>query len=569
MKRFLIVYKNFLNRPHSRARAHAEFVLRFNRSVELFLPESGHMDGLGSADILEFGHFRFDRREHSLYRLDQTGKAALIPLGRTAIEVLDMLVSTRGELVEREKIMQTVWRGKTVEDSNLAVQISNLRDSIGRRSIQTVSGRGYRFVAPIKQPAPNPRPADPVPLQAVTHPRLSIVVLPFSDLSEDREQRYLADGITDDLTTDLSRIRDLLVISRQTAFTYRERLANSKQIAHELGIRYVLEGSARRSGPRVRVNVQLIDAEADAHVWAERFDRDLSDLFELQDEITTAIAGAIEPQLLRFERDRVASQPRHSKDVYELYQRGMWHHYRHSKADNAEAQHLFRAALAIKPDYPQAMAALALAVCNAGYLCWADDAERNLREAYDLALRAVDLDPLYPMAHFALGLAAMHTHRFDRAMEALKEAVHLNPSFAAAHVILGQMYTYDGRPAEAIPLAEKGIRLSPSDPRLFIWLPVLAGAYYQLGNYEQAVEIGGRSWMLNRNWPVGLRYVVAGLAQLGRRDEARAAAADLESLGHDPALLESLTRSLFRHRPSAEHILEGLRKAGYGGPSIA
>jgi DNA-binding winged helix-turn-helix (wHTH) protein len=162
------------------------------------------MEGLGSADILEFGRFRFDRRGRSLFRLDQAGKAALVPLGRTALDVLEMLVGAQGELVEREKIMQTVWRGKTVEDANLAVQISHLRDSLGRRSIQTVSGRGYRFVAPMKQPAANGHSVEPVSLQIVTRSRLSIVVLAFSDLSENRDQQYFADGITDDHVGDIA-----------------------------------------------------------------------------------------------------------------------------------------------------------------------------------------------------------------------------------------------------------------------------------------------------------------------------------------------------------------------------
>jgi TolB-like protein len=284
------------------------------------------MDGLGSADTLEFGRFRFNRRGHCLFRLDQTGKAVLVPLGRTALDVLEMLVGAEGEVVERETIMETVWRGKVVEEANLAVQISNLRDSLGRSRIQTVSGRGYRFVAPVKRPDAEVHSAMPMISHGGDHPRprLSIAVLPFADLSEGQNQQYFADGITDDLTTDLSRIGDMFVISRNTAFTYRGKPVDTKQIGRELGVRYALEGSVRRSGDQVRVNAQLIDAEADVHMWAERFERHLTDLFELQDEIVAAIAGAIEPELLKFERDRIAGQPQHSQDAYELYQRGLW-----------------------------------------------------------------------------------------------------------------------------------------------------------------------------------------------------------------------------------------------------
>src|SRR5271167_2918026 len=291
------------------------------------------MDGLGSADILEFGHFRFNRRGRCLLRLDQAGKAALVPLGRTALDVLEMLVAAQGGLVEREEIMKTVWRGKTVEDCNLAVQISNLRDSIGRSRIQTISGRGYRFVVPPSRPN-----TDVVP-----RPRLSIVVLPFANLCEDRGQQYFADGITGGLTTDLSRIPDMLVISRNTAFTYRDKPIDTKQIGRELGVRYVLEGKVQRSESRVRVTAQLIDAETDAHLWAERFDGDAVDLFALQDEITNRIAVALDLELVDAEAARPAERP----DTRDYILRGRAARLKPPSRENrTEAVLLFEQALA-------------------------------------------------------------------------------------------------------------------------------------------------------------------------------------------------------------------------------
>jgi adenylate cyclase len=396
------------------------------------------------------------------------------------------------------------------------------------------------------------------------HPRqrLAIVVLPFDNLSRDPGQQYLADGITEDLTANLSRFTDMLVISRNTAFTYRNKPRDTKQIGRELGVRYVLEGSVRRWAKRVRVSAQLIDAEADAHLWAERFDRDLSDLFEWQDEVATAIAGAIEPELLKSERNRVARRPLQTEDAYEFYQRGLWHFYRYTKEDSIEAQSFFRRALAIDPQYPQPLAQLAITLCNDAYLGWVDEVSRNYFEAYELAQRAVRLDARYPSAHFALGLVCMWMHRSDLAMSSFQEAINLNPSYAAAHVLLGQMHLYRGHPEKAIALAEKGIRLSPKDPRLFIWLPALSGAYYQRGDYAQSVEAGRRSWMLNRNWPAGLRYVVAGLAKLGRIEEARVALQELKLLNPNLAFVESNLRRLFDDEASVEHILDGLRTAG-------
>jgi adenylate cyclase len=394
--------------------------------------------------------------------------------------------------------------------------------------------------------------------------RRAIAVLPFANFSGDPEQEFFADGITEDIISMLAGWRAFPVIARNSTFTYKGKAVDIKKVGEELGVRYVLEGSVRKSGRRVRVTMQLIRADTNHHIMAQRYDRDLTDLFELQDEIAHTIAGAIEPELLKFERERIAERPPRSEDAYELYQRGLWHHYRQNKADNIEAQAYFRRALTIDPQYPQATAALAIAICNAGYLGWADNAERNYEEAFELAQRALALDGRYPNAHFALALSCMYIHRSERAIAEFEEAIKLNPSFAAAHAVLGHMFTYAGRPEETIPLVEKAIRLSPTDPRLFIWLPALAAAHYQLRHYEQAVEIGRRSWTLNRNWSTGMTYVVAGLGQLGRMDEARAALADYKELFFaDFASWDRLVRRLFPDPTPLDHIAEGLRKAGF------
>jgi DNA-binding winged helix-turn-helix (wHTH) protein len=200
------------------------------------------MGELGSPDILEFGHFRFDRSGRCLYRLDKAGDLVVLPAGRTALDILGLLVESAGEVVESEEIRRTVWRGKTVEDANLATQIFHLRESVGRSRIQTVSGRGYRFVGPVKRLNGDARSAIPETPQSIEPPppRLSIVVLRFADISEDGKQQYFADGITDDLTTDLSRIEGMFVILRNTAFIYRDKPVETKQIGRELNVRYAL-----------------------------------------------------------------------------------------------------------------------------------------------------------------------------------------------------------------------------------------------------------------------------------------------------------------------------------------
>ena len=405
--------------------------------------------------------------------------------------------------------------------------------------------------------------AKPDAISAGFDDRRAIAVLPFANFSGDPEQEFFADGITEDIISMLAGWRAFPVIARNSTFTYKGQTVDIKKIGQELGAFYVLEGSVRKSGHRVRVTAQLIRADTNHHIIAERYDRDLTDLFELQDEIVTAIAGAIQPELLKFERERIAERPQHSEDAYQLYQRGMFHHYRQTKPDNTEAQRFFQRALGIDAEYPQATAALSIALCSAALVGWSEKNEACFEEAHDLAQRAVTLDPRYPNARFALGLVCMWTSRPERAIGEFEEAIKLNPSFAAAHVLLGQMYLYTGRPEEAIEQAERGIRLSPHDPRLFIWLPALAGAHYLLGHYEEAVAAGQRSWSLNRNWPAGLRYVAAGLAQLGRMQEAQAAVAELKALNQSLAFIEQNFRRLYKDAAAVEQIIHGLRKAGF------
>src|SRR6266568_2368642 len=226
--------------------------------------------------------------------------------------------------------------------------------------------------------------------------RRAIAVLPFTNFSGDPEQEFFADGITEDIISLLAGWRAFPVIARNSTFTYKGQTVDIKKVGQELGVRYVLEGSVRKSGRRVRVTAQLIRADTNHHIMAERYDRDLTDLFELQDEIVTAIAGNIEPELLKFERERVAERPQQNEDAYELYQHGVWHHYRQTKADNGAAQDYFRRALAIDRQYPQAAAALSLSLSSAAMTGWADNADACFEEAYDLARQAITLDSRYP-----------------------------------------------------------------------------------------------------------------------------------------------------------------------------
>jgi adenylate cyclase len=460
------------------------------------------MDGLGSADILEFARFRFDRRGRCLFRLDPAGNAVLVSLGRTALDVLDLLVERRGEVVERETIMKTVWRGKVVEEANLNVQISHLRDSVGRRRIQTVSGRGYRFVAPVRKPVADVHSAIPAisPVGASARPRLSIVVLPFANLSEDREQQYFADGITDDLTTDLSRIEGMFVISRNTAFTYRDKPVDTKLIGRELGVRYVLEGSVRRAGGLVRVNGQLIDAETDAHLWADRFDRELGDLFALQNEITSRIAIALNAELVNAEASRRAEHPDALDDISRG--RALVSGKPPSAENCAEAIGLFERALTLDPGSIGAQGWLAVALGNRLLDFPAHASDGDIERADELATKALAASPRSSLTHFANGQVLRIQKRYDEAIAEYETVLSLNRNWAGAIFALAWCKFHTGLIDETIPLLHQLMQLSPRDPYMGIWYGRIGIAYLLRSRVDDAISWleKSRSAIPSRPW---------------------------------------------------------------------
>jgi TolB-like protein len=328
------------------------------------------MQGLAPSEIFRFEDFRLDRRGGGLSRRDDSGAFAPVEIGSRALDILRVLIERVGEVVSKDEIIAAVCPGTVVEDSNLTVQISALRRVLDRgRSngscIQTVVGRGYRFVAAMTHPSAEAHPASTsassttLVRQPVVAPRLSIVVLPFSNLSDDREQQYFADGITEDLTTDLSRLANMFVISHNTAFTYKNRSVDTRKIGSELGVRYVVEGSVRRAGSRVRVNAQLIDAETDAHLWAERYDSDMSELFALQDDITGRIAASLDAELVTAEAARQIERA----DALDYILRGRAAMRNPPSQKNyAEAIAFFERALVVDPRSVEAQSALAFAL---------------------------------------------------------------------------------------------------------------------------------------------------------------------------------------------------------------
>jgi len=351
----------------------------------------------------------------------------------------------------------------------------------------------------------------------------SIAILPFVNMSGDSEQEYFSDGIAEDLITALSRIRWLFVVARNSTFTYKSKAVDMKQVGRELGVRYVVEGSVRKGGNRVRISAQLIDAATGNHVWAERYDRELADVFAVQDEITERIAATIEPELARAELERARRKAPESLDAWDLYQRGLWHVWQFNAPDNAIARELFERAAALDPGFSPFFAGIALSRLFDHSLGYRPPSERSIDAALAAARHAIALDDKDPSAHAVLG--RIHTVRGDyaEAIAEIRRALQLNPSLALGHFALGMALVLSGRPAEAIPELESAERLSPHDPYLWNFAMWRAWGHLSLDDLPAAVEAARQSVRQPRApFPSWLTLATA-LGHEGRLEEGRAA----------------------------------------------
>ncbi len=391
--------------------------------------------------------------------------------------------------------------------------------------------------------------------------RPAIAVLPFTNMSDDHDQEYFADGLTEDIITALASWRSFPVIARDSVFTYKGRNVDLRTVGRELGAHYVLEGSVRRQGTRVRVSAQMIEAETNHHIFADHYDREVSDVFAVQDEIETSIVGAIEPELLRAESDRAVNAPQ-SFSAYDFLQRGLWHHYRYTADDNERAQEFFRKSLAIEPNYLQATAALAVTLLHRVMHGWQVDDGTLKAEASLLARRAVSLDQRSPQAHYALGLSYMHTTEIRAAIREMQEVIRIHPSDAPARANLGNLYNYVNQPERALQSVLMAMHLSPSDSRQFTWIPPLAGSYYLAGRYDEAIETGLHGYAMKPDYVAPLRYVIAALGQLGRHAEAEELLPVLRRSDGDLAGVQAYLRRYYVDETALNLILDGLKKAG-------
>jgi TolB-like protein/Flp pilus assembly protein TadD len=390
----------------------------------------------------------------------------------------------------------------------------------------------------------------------------SIAVLPFANMSGDPEQEYFSDGITEDIITALSRFRWFFVIARNSTFTYKGKTVDVKTVAQDLGVRYVLEGSVRKAGSRVRITAQLIDAATNLHVWAERYDRDLKDIFAVQDEITENIVTSIGPEFLSAEMRRAQRRDVRSLDAWDYIMRAAFHHSRYRKEDVAEAQRLLQKAIELDPFNAEGFCLLALTHLMQVQFGWSESADQSIQEAAKAAEKAVAIDDRDAWAHTALGLVDLILRRYDDAIRRLRMAVQLNPSLANAYGALGQALTLAGECAEAVEQINKAIRLSPRDPFLVYWFGHLSMAMFAGGQYDVACQWGAKVIQENPSFPGGHRLMAAIYGQLGRIEEAKAALKELLLLMPGMTIDDVRKQVPFKDPDHMERYLDGLRKAG-------
>ncbi len=505
-----------------------------------------------------------DRRE-----LSRGG--VLISIEPKVFDLLAYALRNRERVVSKDELISALWNGRIISETALTTCINAVRTAIGdsgelQHLIKTLPRKGIRFVGAVREAEKLATPANVAanePRPEIELPdKPSIAVLPFTNMSGDPEQDYFADGMAEDIITALSRCNWLFVIARNSSFTYKGKIVDVRQIGRELGVRYVLEGSVRRAGHRLRFTGQLVDTTSGSHIWADRFDGEMSDVFDLQDRMTESVVGAIEPKLQLAEIERVKHKPAANLDAYDLLLRAQQFEYEFTEQSLAAALRCLEQALAIDPCYAPALGLAAYCYVERRVQWWAQNLEAEAIEGLRLAVRAIELaredaNVLW-MAAYAGRSFGMDQ---DRARELLDRSLRLNPNSAMALTIAAWNQAIQN-PVAALELLRRAERLSPRDPRAWVMDATRAFAYFVGGQFNDAAAAAKKGLAQNPRSARALRLLAASLARLGQRDNAAAAIQEL--LAIDPHITISRVRQRLRHWPESvwNSYSEGLRLAG-------
>ena len=521
---------------------------------------------------LSFGDYEIDVERRELRRAKTP-----VHVEPQVFDLLVYLVQNRDRVVSKDDLIASVWGGRSISDSTLTSRINAARNAVGdsgaeKKLIRTIARKGLRFVGEVRTQPIGAEPADasgPPPDQvhewsraALPLPdRPAIAVLPFVNMSGDSEQDYFSDGISEDIITALSKLRWFFVIARNSSFIYKGKAVHMKQIAEELGVGYVVEGSVRKGGDRVRITAQLNDVATGSHIWAERYDRSLADVFAVQDEITEAIVAAIEPQLYAAENFRAKRKPPESMDAWDLVMRALSHYWRVTRQDNVVAQALLEKAIAIDPSYGQAHGVLATSHTFGAHMGWEDVAAATA-VAERAAPAAILADSEDPWAHQALGSVYLFKRRFDDSLAEFELALRLNPNFSLAQGYYGLALSYSGRWEEADAAARRALRLSPRDPFSAVYYGIAAYAQFSGRNYDEAIRLS-REGIRQRSDFVGAhRVLTAAAGMTGQTDIASVALRELRRAQPNISLAWIEGQMPIKLDAEREHYLEGFRRAG-------
>jgi TolB-like protein/Tfp pilus assembly protein PilF len=506
-------------------------------------------------------------------RRELTRGSEAIAIGPQVFDLLLHLVRNRERVVTKDDLIEVVWGGRIVSESTLTTHINAVRKAIGdngeeQRLVRTIARKGYRFVGEVRESHASER-AEPAkrhePLvPALTLPdRPSIAVLPFVNLSADPEQEYFVDGVVEDIIVALSRIRWLFVIARNSSFTYKGRAVDEKQVARELGVRYVLEGSVRKAGGRVRITGELIEADTGLHIWADRFDGELADIFGLQDQVTASVVAAIEPSLRQAEIDRARRKPTEKLDAYDWYLRALPRFYTLTREGVDEAIVLLDRAIAIDPHFALAKALAARCYAWRNPQGWAVAPEEEKATAIRLGREALRDGADDPSVLWMVGFAMWQLRvDLEGALDLYDRSLALNPNCAQALTVRGWALATAGRLDEATASLLQPLRLSPVDPEGFFTMTALGWTHLMAGRADEAIKWTSSALRERPGFAPALRFHAVCLVELGRLDEARDAVAHLLQL--EPGL----TASKLRQRAPIFDVklmnvfLSGLCKAG-------
>jgi TolB-like protein len=489
----------------------------------------------------------------------------LVAIEPQVFDLLVYLIQHRDRVVSKDDLLASVWHGRAISESALFNRINAARSAIGDTGerqglIKTLPRRGLRFVGAVREEEFGlvvARPDKPSPGIA---DKPSIAVLPFVNLSGDPEQDYFIDGIVEDLITALSRNRAFFVIARNSSFTYKGKSGDTKRVARELGVRYVLEGSARRVGNRVRVTGQLIEAETGHHLWADRFDGDLVDIFDLQDHLVTRVVGAIAPQLEKAEIERAKREMTGDPAAYDFYLRGLASWNRWSRADNAKALKLFYAAIDKDPEFatPYGLAASCYQFAKAnGWQSEFDEAEISR-----LTERAVEVGNDDAVALCWAGhVRAFFFKEVDRALLLINRALELDVNLAVAWQRSGWVRGYAGDSDGAIQSLNKAMRLDPLDTRVFLTQSAMGFAHFVAGRDQEAAKWAAMALRTKPNWMPALRVAIASNAMKGRAGEAKAALQSYERVDPNVSIRKICEHYPFRRQKDKQRLVKALRRA--------